>query len=115
MTAKIWKAVSGACQITLEGHKGSITSVASSADGSFIVTASTDHSAKVWCAKRGALLHTLQEHSKGVCAASFSRNGSFIVTGSSDNSAKVWNFSEKGVECALTLRGHGDGIRSAAF
>jgi len=60
-----------------------------SADGSKIVTASTDNTARVWDVK-GNLIAELKGHTDGVYSANFSADGSKIVTASLDNTARVW-------------------------
>ncbi|MDH3672402.1 MAG: TIR domain-containing protein, partial [Gammaproteobacteria bacterium] len=50
----------------LEGHAGTVTGVALSADGRSAVSASDDHTLKVWDVSTGAVRHTLEGHAGGV-------------------------------------------------
>ncbi len=90
--------------LTLAGHTDKVYSVAISADGKRIVTASADSTAKIWNAATGNELLTLLGHLGGVVAIAISEDGKYIVTGSADKTAKVWD-AETTKEL-LTLRGH---------
>jgi WD40 repeat protein len=84
---------------TLYGHKGAVTSVAFSPDGTRIVTgAGEPFQAKVWDARTGMLLFDLKGLPKTVpgmnfpvvCVA-FSADSKRIVTAGGDNTARVWD------------------------
>ena len=49
-----------------KGHSDSVTSVAFSPDGRYVVTGSGDHTAKLWEAATGKELRTFGGHSSGV-------------------------------------------------
>ena len=60
-TIKIWDLTTGACIGTLEGHEGSIHSVAISADGTLIAsTGSTDRTVRLWDANSGNCLQVIE-------------------------------------------------------
>ena len=94
-------------QNLLQGHTGLVNSANFSADGSKIVTASSDNTARVWDVK-GTLIAELKGHTDRVNSANFSVDGSKIVTASSDNTARVWDV--KGTLIA-ELKGHTGGSR----
>ena len=48
---RVWDLESGNCTQTLEGHTGSVTSVAISDDGGTVVTGSADKTVRWGCAK----------------------------------------------------------------
>jgi WD40 repeat protein len=64
----------GACLQTLEGHSGSVNSVAFSHDSTRLASASYDRTVKIWDASSGACLQTLK-------ISTVLRNISFDITG----------------------------------
>ena len=78
------------------GHKNSVTSVALTFDGKFIVSGSEDQTIKIWEYDTGTLVRTLTGHSDGVKSVAVSSDGKYIVSGSWDYIIKIWNF-ENGV------------------
>jgi WD40 repeat protein len=72
-------------------HDAAVSSAAFSADGSRVVTASSDHTARVWDAATGKPLGPSFRHQEGVNSAAFNRDGSRVVTASSDRTAQVWD------------------------
>jgi regulation of enolase protein 1 (concanavalin A-like superfamily) len=87
---KLWDAATGREVRTLQGHRGTVTSVAFSPDGQRLVTGSADRRAKLWDAATGREILTLQGHTAEVLCVGFSSDGRRIVTGSGDATAKVW-------------------------
>ena len=88
-------------------------SVALSADGTRIVSGSSDESVRVWDASTGNELRVLDGHTKRVNSVAFSVDGTRIVSGSSDESVRVWDAST-GDELRV-LNGHTDIVNSVAF
>ncbi|KAH7558833.1 hypothetical protein BM1_04970 [Bipolaris maydis] len=102
-----------ACLQTLEGHRGTVSSVAFSHDSSRIVSGSFDRTAKIWDASSGACLLTLRDHDEAVSSVAFSHNSSRVVSGSHDTTAKIWDTNSGA--CLLTFRGHSKYVCSVAF
>eukprot|EP01051_Picozoa_sp_SAG22_P031348 SAG22_NODE_12648_length_434_cov_1.997015_1_plen_137_part_10 len=71
-TVRIWSAITGECERTLEGHSGSVWSAEFSPDGLKIVSASSDETVRVWNAVTGECERTLEGHSDTVTWAQFS-------------------------------------------
>ena len=88
----------------LEGHTGSIKSVAFSDDSTRIASGSEDKSVRVWDASTGVELIKLKGHASGVYSVAFSSDDARIVSGSHDKSVRVWDAST-GVELK-ELKGH---------
>ncbi|HEX8549099.1 MAG TPA: WD40 repeat domain-containing protein, partial [Cytophagaceae bacterium] len=74
-----------------KGHNGAIKSIATSADGRYVVTGSRDKSAKLWDLNTRRELRTFFGHSYTVNSVQLSSDGKFLATTSSDKTAKVWS------------------------
>ncbi|KAF8735858.1 hypothetical protein AX14_001364 [Amanita brunnescens Koide BX004] len=109
---KTWPAL----LMKLEGHKGAVTSVACSPDGSKIVSGSWDGTIRIWDASTGIeMLPPLRGHDGPINSVAFSPYGSKIVSGSGGKTIRVWDAST-GIEMLPPLRGHDQGlINSVAF
>jgi WD40 repeat protein len=83
-----------------------------SADGSRVITASTDRDARIWDPRTGASLVTLSGHFGRVSDASFSRDGRWAVT-AGPASAGIWD--ARTGELLSYLRGHEGPVVSAVF
>ena len=104
---------SGETVLTLDGHKGEVTSAAFSADGRRIVTTGIDKTAHVWDASDGKLLETLAGHEDAVEYASFSPSGALVATSADDKTARIWDATSG--KLVKTLTGHVDGVTSVVF
>lgn len=83
----------------MNGHTGTINSVAYSPDGSHLVTSagdwqtSNDTTARLWDADTGALVRVLSGHEKSVRHAAFHPTETIVVTSSHDHTARVWKLN----------------------
>jgi len=96
----------------LLSHESSVSSVAVSPDGAFIVTGSYDKTARIWDATSRTELAVLEGHNGWVASIAVSPDGAFIVTGSEDNTARIWD-ATSGTELAV-LAGHKSRVSSVA-
>lgn len=102
----------GAEPLELRGHRDDVTSVAFSADGQRIVTASRDHDPRVWNARTGESELLLKGHFGTVSDARFSQDGRWIVT-AGPITAGLW--SARTGELVEYLRGPESRLAAAAF
>jgi WD40 repeat protein len=97
----------------LQGHTESVTSVACSPDGAYIVSGSWDMTVRVWHARTGQQLAVLEGHSSYVQSVAFSPDGAHVVSGSRNSTIQVWNWRTR--QQIAVLEGHGSSVRSVVF
>jgi WD40 repeat protein len=88
---KLWDAVTGKDQGTLEGHKGEVRSLAFSPDGKTLASASTDGTARLWGVVSGKEKMSLPGHPRGVGAVAFSPDGKTLASGEFDGTVRLWD------------------------
>jgi WD40 repeat protein len=112
-TVRIWDAVSGTIQHTLEGHTNSVVSVAFSFDGLRIVSGASDHTVRIWDAVSGTIQHTLEGHTNSVLSVAFSSDGLHIVSGSYDETVRIWDANTGAMQHILDEYQAGQSLRSS--
>ncbi|CCD51193.1 hypothetical protein BofuT4_P085550.1 [Botrytis cinerea T4] len=98
---------------TLEGHSGSVNSIAFSADSRLLASGSGDHTIKIWDATTGTLQQTLEGHNDWVRSIAFSADSKLLASGSRDHTIKIWDATTGTLH--QTLEGHSGSINSVAF
>ncbi|BCR98206.1 WD40 repeat domain-containing protein [Aspergillus luchuensis] len=103
---------------TLEGHSGSVSSVAFSGNGQLLASSPDDSTIKLWDAATGALKHTLEGHSDlvysgAVYSVAFLGDGQLLASGSGDKTVKLWDIATGTLK--YTLEGHSGTVFSVTF
>jgi WD40 repeat protein/serine/threonine protein kinase len=109
----IWDSWTGREIHTLSGHRGPLTSVVCSPDGTKLATSSWDQTVKVWDAMSGTELLTFRGHAQATNRVIFSPDSRRIASASEDNSVIIWN--ARTGEILLTLRGHAREVEGLCF
>ncbi|KAJ2401098.1 hypothetical protein GGI23_001618 [Coemansia sp. RSA 2559] len=109
-TVKVWHLSETGSQITplatLKGHAGSVLTL--QADGSTLVTGSSDGTVCVWNTDSYTITHRL-EHADSVLSLRF--NSSWLATACKDRIVRVWR-RDKDYSGPFELRGHGVAINA---
>jgi WD40 repeat protein len=100
-------------QVSLEGHRGAVLSVAVSLDGKLLATASQDQTAKIWEMATGKELVTLKGHVGPLNSVIFSKDSRRILTASDDKTIKLWD-CRSGKEIR-TYNGHAGPVMALAL
>lgn len=101
---RLWDVSTGQNTATLEGHTGSISSIAFSPDGKSIASASlartllpsnnpVDNTVRLWDVASGQVKSILKGHTDSVSSIIFSPDNRFIVSGSLDKTIRVWDIA----------------------
>ncbi|RKH07096.1 nSTAND1 domain-containing NTPase [Corallococcus carmarthensis] len=101
--------------LPLEGHGDQVRSVAFSADGRRLITASQDGTARIWSAE-GRLLATLYGHDDWVLSAAFHpKAADQVLTSSQDGTARIWTVENGRVRGAHAILPHEAPVPWAAW
>lgn len=108
---------SHALVLDLADHRGSVTAVSFSADGTKLVTAAGEAGlfgeARVYNVADGALLRTIVGHRDALYAVALSPDGALLATAGYDEQIVLWSV-ESGSE-VMTIEGHHGAVYDLAF
>lgn len=99
--------------VVLKGHSDLVWSVAYSADGKLLASASNDKTAILWDAATARELSVLRGHTDGLRSVAFSPDSKFVATASADKLVKIWDVATS--MSVAQLGPHGDGVRAVAY
>ncbi len=100
---KVQQAWNAALQ-TLEGHSGSVQSIAFSPDGKLLASGSDDKTIKLWDTATGDV-QTLEGHSGSIQSIAFSPDGKLLASGSGDETIKLWNIATGNLQQSIDVDG----------
>jgi DNA-binding beta-propeller fold protein YncE len=78
---------------SLAGHKGAVTSIAYSPDGTYLLSGGEDGTLRLWETATGRQVRTFTGHKAGVTSVAFSPDGSTAVSGSNDSTLRLWDIA----------------------
>jgi WD40 repeat protein len=110
---RVWDAATGRLLQIFLGHSEAVNSIAFSADGRQIISASMDKTLKLWDIESGHLVRTFTGHSYGVTSVAFSPDGSRVLSGSYDTTLKLWEVSSG--RLIRTFEGASASVNAVAF
>ena len=90
-TVRLWEVETGRCLRVLEGHSGSVLSVAWSPDGRRALSGSEDNTVRLWDIETGRCLRVLEGHSDGVRSVAWSPDGRRAFSGADNGVMRVWD------------------------
>lgn len=112
-SASAWDTSAGSIRYDMRGHRGYVSSITMSTDGTRVATVSDDGTARIWDSRDGAPVHVLAVPTREVDGISFSPDGRWIATGMSDGTVRVWS-AETGEE-SYQLDGHPEAVDDVMF
>ncbi|KZL73005.1 beta transducin-like protein HET-E2c [Colletotrichum tofieldiae] len=109
---KIWDVATGACLLTLEGHR-LVDSVVFIANDQQLASASRDGSVNIWDLATGSCLLTFDGYGDTAWVTAFTQDGGRLALGYENGAIKLRDIA--GAVAVLLIEGHNDAVWSAAF
>jgi WD40 repeat protein len=100
---------------TFNGHSNSVNSAVYSADGTRVLSASSDKTIREWDWKTGKCITVFKGHSLAVNSAVYSSNGMKILSTSCDNGHPIKEWCIKTGDCLKTYKGHKRIVKKARY
>ncbi len=100
-------------RVQLNGHGDWVRSLTFNADGSKLVSTSSDQTIKIWDMATETCIQTLKGHGNRVYVATISADERRLATCGADRLIKIWDFATG--NCLQTITGHSDSVWSVGF
>ena len=94
-------------------HSEYITSLAVTANGKFVISASADNTIKLWNINNAKCIRTFQGHTDKVSVVKILSDGNYFLSASADNTIKLWDIRKE--EEIRTFYGHEKTINSISI
>jgi WD40 repeat protein len=97
---RLWDAVDGTPLARYSGHRGGVTSVTFSPQGTQLLSGSSDKTLRVWDAATGREVRCMCGHVGSVASVAWSADGDLLASASDDQTVRVWD-AQRGSQCGL--------------
>lgn len=98
---------------SLEGHTGTVRSLAFTPDSQRLISAGDDQTLKIWSAETGQQLMELPGHTSAVKSLAVKSDGSILASASDDQTITLWNLNSG--ESLRSLKGHTSYLNEVAI
>ncbi|MBI2832803.1 MAG: WD40 repeat domain-containing protein [Acidobacteria bacterium] len=96
---------------TLDGHRGPVTSVAMSADGTMLVSGASDGTIKFWEVTTGVTRRTIDAHAGGIGGVAITTDGRWAASAGADENVRIWDVESGAVKANLWKYQHWGAVK----
>lgn len=110
---RLWDVESGRLIRPFLGHTARVYKARFSADGRYVISASSDETVIYWNVELGTPIYVMEDHEGVIYDAAFSPDGRFAASAGGDNILILWNLAD-GTR-VRTFNGHGGPVYTVSF